>query len=85
MLYDNAGWWWIISDADRSFQQQVSHGDPGKADINLEFFHDENAHFILHDSQGFEPGEDANFNIVKGFIEERSRMPQLKDRLHAIW
>jgi len=64
---------------------QVSHGDPGKADINLEFFHDENVHFILHDSQGFEPAEDANFNIVKCFIEERSKMPQLKDRLHAIW
>jgi len=63
----------------------VSHKDPGKADINLEFSHKDNLHFILHDSQGFEPGEDANFNIVKRFIEERSRMPKLEDRLHAIW
>ncbi|KAF8813132.1 hypothetical protein BYT27DRAFT_7131823 [Phlegmacium glaucopus] len=63
---------------------QVSHEGPGKADINRGFYYEDNTRFILHDSQGFEPGEDANFNLVKNFIEERSKMPP-KDRLHAIW
>lgn len=44
-----------------------------------------NPRLILHDSQGFSHGDAGNFEIVKTFIEERSKMPELKDRLHAIW
>ena len=68
-----------------SLQQHVSHNKPGIADIDKGFYHEDNVHLILHDSQGFEPGEEANFNTVKRFIEERSKMPHLQDRLHAIW
>jgi predicted GTPase len=64
---------------------QVSHEDPGKADINFGFCPSDNDRFILHDSEGFEPGEDVKLNTVKHFIEQRRHEPQLKDRLHAIW
>ena len=40
---------------------------------------------MLHDSQGFEAGEVENFNTVKNFIDRRRNMPEVKDRLHAVW
>ncbi|KAI0251027.1 hypothetical protein BJV78DRAFT_1213904 [Lactifluus subvellereus] len=64
---------------------QVSHDGPGKSDINFEFRHPSNDRIILHDSEGFEPGEVVKFDAVKRFIEERGQMPDLKDKLHAIW
>jgi hypothetical protein len=65
--------------------QQVSHDGPGKADIDLEFHHPNNNKIILHDSEGFEPGEAAKFDIVKHFIKGRGQMTELKDKLHAVW
>ncbi|KAJ7826412.1 hypothetical protein B0H13DRAFT_2440642, partial [Mycena leptocephala] len=56
----------------------------GKADIETGFCPENNVHFILHDSQGFEPGETENFKKVETFIESRSKMPEIKDRLHAL-
>jgi predicted GTPase len=63
----------------------VSHGGPGKANINVGFRPNDNDRFILHDSEGFEPGEDAKFKTVMDFIDERSKKPDLGERLHAIW
>ncbi len=65
--------------------KSVSKRKPGVHDINFEIESKDNAHFVVHDSQGFEPGEEQNFNIVTNFIEERKRKPELKDKLHAIW
>jgi hypothetical protein len=65
--------------------QSVSHGDAGKSNIDTEIFSADNDKFVLHDSQGFEPGEVDNLKIVQEFIERRSNMPHIKDRLHAIW
>ncbi|KAI6146381.1 hypothetical protein BKA82DRAFT_3980895, partial [Pisolithus tinctorius] len=45
----------------------------------------ENNRFILHDSRGFEPAEGSNYDVVKSFIEERKRMPDVKDQLHTVW
>jgi len=65
---------------------KVSHDRPGEADINTEIHHSSNDRFILHDSKGFEPGEGANLNIVKRFIEERTQSEMSPDaRLHVIW
>jgi len=63
----------------------VSHGSAGESDIDKEFSSDQNPRFVLHDSQGFEPGEINNFGIVKDFINRRSNAERLEDRLHAIW
>ncbi|KAN0111660.1 hypothetical protein V8E52_008221 [Russula decolorans] len=38
---------------------------------------------LLHDSEGFEPGQDAKFNTVKDFIEDRSKRPDFSERLHS--
>ncbi|KAG1847392.1 hypothetical protein F4604DRAFT_166432 [Suillus subluteus] len=58
---------------------------PGEADIDHEFISPQNDRFVLHDSKGFEPGEEGNVNIVRGFIERRRNMDTLKDKLHAVW
>jgi GTP-binding protein EngB required for normal cell division len=65
---------------------EISHDLPGKARINAEFRHSSNNRFILHDSEGFEPGEDAKFDTVKHFIEDRTRSEMSPEaRLHVIW
>jgi hypothetical protein len=65
-------------------KQHVSHDGLGISDINAELRHPSNSRFILHDSVGFEPGDDAPFNTVKRLIEERGKMTELKDRPRAI-
>ncbi|KAG6853060.1 hypothetical protein C0991_007171 [Blastosporella zonata] len=63
----------------------VSHTETGYADIDKEIYSKENPHFILHDSKGFEQGDDTNVKTVQRFINERSKMPLIKDKLHAVW
>jgi hypothetical protein len=66
-------------------RKHVSHGGPGITDINVEFCRNDNDRFILHVSDGFEHEEDAKFKTTVDFIEERSKRPDLSERLHAIW
>ncbi|KAG2125449.1 hypothetical protein DEU56DRAFT_916504 [Suillus clintonianus] len=63
----------------------ISHNMPGEATIDHEFISKQNDRFVLHDSKGFEPGGKDNFDMVRGFIERRRKMPDLKDQLHAVW
>ncbi|KAF8439280.1 hypothetical protein L210DRAFT_3504434 [Boletus edulis BED1] len=57
----------------------------GAANINQEFIATTNDRFVVHDSLGFESGDDRNMGIVKDFVCRRKAMPQLKDQLHAVW
>ncbi|KAI6042249.1 hypothetical protein EDC04DRAFT_3109017 [Pisolithus marmoratus] len=63
----------------------VAQDRPGEADIEHEFTSPQNDRLILHDSQGFEPGDSGNYETVKSFIEKRKKMPAIKDQLHAVW
>jgi predicted GTPase len=63
----------------------VSHRTPGEHDINEPLSFPDNDRIIIHDSQGFEGGEEANVEKVFDFIDRRSKMPALGDQLHAIW
>jgi hypothetical protein len=63
-------------------RKHVSHNRPGEADINVGFCPNDNDRFILHDSQGFEPADNAKFNTVTDFIAERSKKPDLSETLH---
>jgi len=64
-------------------EANVSDSKAGVSDINTEIISGDNEQFVLHDSQGSEPGEVKNFEILKNFI--RSAMPDVKDKIHAIW
>ncbi|KAF8433788.1 hypothetical protein L210DRAFT_3486005 [Boletus edulis BED1] len=57
----------------------------GAANINQEFIATTNDRFVVHDSLGFESGDDRNMGIVKDFVSRRKAMPQLKDQLHTVW
>ncbi|KDQ06233.1 hypothetical protein BOTBODRAFT_263641 [Botryobasidium botryosum FD-172 SS1] len=62
-----------------------SNSISGVSDINEELTSPGNDRFVLHDSQGFEPGEIDNYNTVTTFIDQRVSQPHIKDQLHAIW
>ncbi|KAG1887917.1 uncharacterized protein F5891DRAFT_1283179 [Suillus fuscotomentosus] len=63
----------------------VAHEKPGEASIDHEFISPENERLVLHDSKGFEPGEEDNLKIVQDFIERRRKMPAMEHQLHAVW
>lgn len=63
----------------------TSDDKPGEANIDTEFISNQNDRFVLHDSKGFEPGDEDNLKIVQDFIERRKNMTALKDQLYAVW
>ncbi|KAJ7738773.1 hypothetical protein B0H16DRAFT_1569715 [Mycena metata] len=62
----------------------VAHGKRGTCNIQDEIIPPHNAHFILHDSMGFEPGNTGEFETAKEFFKSRGKKI-LKERVHAIW
>jgi hypothetical protein len=54
-------------------------------DIEDELIFTNHTGYIFHDSRGFEAGGEDELKIVQEFVRRKSREPQLKDRLHAIW
>ncbi|KDQ17291.1 hypothetical protein BOTBODRAFT_30102 [Botryobasidium botryosum FD-172 SS1] len=64
---------------------QGSDSGAGVCNIRDEIVSPDNSRFVVHDSQGFEPGERRNFNIVKDFIDKRHLQSPLPEKLHAIW
>ena len=65
--------------------QTVSHIEAGVSDINTAIISSENGRFVLHDSQGFEHREGENFQKVVDFLKARKDMPNVRDRVHAVW
>ena len=65
--------------------QHTSENTRGGADIDREFISPTNVRFVVHDSLGFESGDERNMEVVKDFVARRKAMPRLEDQLHAIW
>ncbi|KAF8711487.1 hypothetical protein AX14_013264 [Amanita brunnescens Koide BX004] len=63
----------------------VQDNQAGAADINNGFTSPHNKHLILHESKGYEPGEEETFRILEKFISEQTRKQSPAERLHAIW
>lgn len=57
----------------------------GVHDIEKKLEFKDNKLFIVHDSEGFEAGQENEFEVVVNFIRSRSLEKNLNDRLHAIW
>lgn len=57
----------------------------GTHDIEREMEFENNELFIVHDSEGFEAGQEDEFHVVVNFIHSRARQKNINDRLHAIW
>ena len=63
----------------------MSHSGAGVSNIDTEIKASENGRFVMHDSQGFEHGEGENFKKVVDFLKARKDMPNVRDRVHAVW
>ncbi|KAJ7866354.1 hypothetical protein B0H13DRAFT_2281467 [Mycena leptocephala] len=64
----------------------ISAESRGVCKIDDELVSEQNPLFVLHDSMGFEHGQEENLKEAKQFLERRSgsRVP-IHDRVHAIW
>ncbi|KDR76572.1 hypothetical protein GALMADRAFT_66901 [Galerina marginata CBS 339.88] len=62
----------------------IAHHRAGDANIDDEYTSAENPRFILHDSMGFEPGSNGNWEKVKMCLEKRQEY-ELPGKIHAIW
>ncbi|KAG1898832.1 uncharacterized protein F5891DRAFT_440057 [Suillus fuscotomentosus] len=74
----------LISQAFGVEKEIVAHNKPGEAHIDKELISSRNERFVLHDSKGFEPGEEDNLEIVRDFIDRRRKMSS-EHQLHAVW
>ncbi|KII91522.1 hypothetical protein PLICRDRAFT_511021 [Plicaturopsis crispa FD-325 SS-3] len=66
-------------------KMNVSHNAAGVSDIEKEYLYPDNDRLVVHDSQGYEPGDTENYDRVINFVNERSTKPNLADRVHVIW
>ncbi|KAL4065585.1 hypothetical protein V8B97DRAFT_2070717, partial [Scleroderma yunnanense] len=66
-------------------EARPAHDKRGRANIEKPLVSNRNKRFILHDSNGFEPGENNNIAVVKSFIKRRRNHKDVKEQLHAIW
>lgn len=57
----------------------------GIHNIEKEMEFKDNKLFIVHDSEGFEAGQEDEFQVVVNFIQSRSLKENINERLHAIW
>lgn len=62
---------------------QESAGEHGVHDIN-EGISGEGANYIVHDSCGFQAGQQDEVDKVKDFLKARSSSSEFAERLHAI-
>ncbi|KAE9410721.1 hypothetical protein BT96DRAFT_805069, partial [Gymnopus androsaceus JB14] len=57
----------------------------GIHDIEKEIKFDGNDKMVAHDSEGFEAGHSKEVDVVKNFIEKRSKEENINLKLHLIW
>ncbi|KDQ50341.1 hypothetical protein JAAARDRAFT_710855, partial [Jaapia argillacea MUCL 33604] len=63
----------------------VQHYAAGEATIDKEITSPQNPRFVLHDSQGYQPGDVKNFDMLKTFVSKRRNTVDKWDRIYVIW
>ncbi|KAL8881229.1 MAG: hypothetical protein Q9192_007845 [Flavoplaca navasiana] len=64
---------------------EISHRSRGRHDVRDEIRHENRRDLIIHDSGGFEAGDESQMRALGQFVKERSMMPKIEDRLHVMW
>ncbi|KAL8783816.1 MAG: hypothetical protein Q9213_004362 [Squamulea squamosa] len=64
---------------------KISDRKAGRHDVRDEIRHKGRRDLIIHDSKGFEYGDESQMREIGQFVKERSTMPNIEDRLHVIW
>ncbi|KAF5344743.1 hypothetical protein D9758_015290 [Tetrapyrgos nigripes] len=62
----------------------MRHNRTGISNIEEEIISKENDRFVIHDSQGYEPGDPTKFQELQRFIEQRSGEAKPSDKIHII-
>lgn len=57
----------------------------GEHNINEAFESDEHPGIIIHDSRGFQAGDNNEVDQFRRFIKKRAASHSPKESLHAIW
>ena len=65
--------------------QRHEHDKREYMNIETQLFSKSNDRFVLHNSRGFEPGENNDLSDVKAFIAHRKDHEDVKEQLHAVW
>lgn len=66
-------------------QTAISDRKRGLHDIRQELIHENRPGLIIHDSRGFEAGDESQIHEVAKFVKEKSSQTRIEDRLHVIW
>lgn len=66
-------------------QSKSSDRKRGIHDVRQEIIHKDRSDLILHDSGGFEAGDESQIQAVEEFLKEKASQVRLADRLHVIW
>lgn len=66
-------------------QTQTSDRKRGLHDVREPIIHQDRPDLILHDSGGFEAGDESQMQAIRSFIKEKSSQANIEDRLHLIW
>jgi hypothetical protein len=62
------------------------HEQRGIHNIDKEIrFEGNGGKMVVHDSEGFEAGRSNEVDVVKNFIERRSKVEDINERLHLVW
>ncbi|KAK1638557.1 hypothetical protein BDP81DRAFT_316147, partial [Colletotrichum phormii] len=64
---------------------QENSGQRGEHDIEEGFESDQHPGIIIHDSEGFQAGNNKEVLAFKKFLKARSGNIEVRDNLHAIW
>jgi hypothetical protein len=76
----------IFKQPRQSQSQQHLEPSTGRGEHNIEHqITFPGSNFIFHDSRGIEAGGEDELQTVMSFIQKRSKQPELRDQLHAIW
>lgn len=65
--------------------ENILAGQKGVHNIETEIAVKGNNKLVAHDSEGFEAGRSDEVDVVKDFIERRSKMRNINNKLHIVW
>ena len=71
--------------AANTFIQLLEHDKWREANIETPLYSKPNERFVLHDSKGFEPGENDPLFSIKSFIERQKTHEDIREQLHVVW
>lgn len=64
---------------------KISKREPGIHNVEDEIKHKCRPDLIIHDSGGFEAGDESQMQAVSNFVKVKSSPVRIEERLHVIW